>query len=335
MKKKSFILISIFLIFIFITFNIYAFPLQLNDRGDNVREIQKYLNLIGYDVLEDGVFGNRTKKAVEDFQFDKGLFVDGIVGKQTLKAIENTVYNITHKVKRGENLSSIALKYDVKINEIKDENNLTSDLITVGQKIQIPNTGIGGEGGVFLRNTYYTVRPGDNLSTIARRYNVDTKIIKLANNLRSNMIRINQKLFIPHSFNTPTRLQKGYFIWPVLGRLTSPFGNRIHPINRTRQFHNGIDIAVPLGTEIRAAASGKVIRSSAYGGFGKTIIIDHGNNIKTLYAHNSRLLVRVGKKVNAGDLIALAGSTGISTGSHLHFTIYRKEIALDPLLYLP
>lgn len=125
----------------------------------------------------------------------------------------------------------------------------------------------------------------------------------------------------------------GEMQWPAPGfkRITSPFGYRIHPILKTRRMHSGIDIATPRGTTIVAATRGTVVFSGVFGGYGRTIIIDHGGGIMTLYAHNSRLLVKVGQKVLRGQRVALAGSTGMSTGPHLHFEVRKNAKVVDPI----
>jgi murein DD-endopeptidase MepM/ murein hydrolase activator NlpD len=114
----------------------------------------------------------------------------------------------------------------------------------------------------------------------------------------------------------------GTFIWPVPGhtRITSPFGWRVHPIFRTRNFHSGIDIGAPSGRNIVASDGGTVLWADWLGGYGKTVIISHGN-FSTLYAHASALLVEDGDKVTQGQVIARIGSTGHSTGPHLHFEV--------------
>lgn len=128
----------------------------------------------------------------------------------------------------------------------------------------------------------------------------------------------------------------GQLRWPVPGctRISSPYGNRIHPILKTNKFHSGIDIPAPKGTTIIAAGTGKVIYSGNLGGYGKTIMIDHGGGIVTLYAHNSRLMYSVGAEVSDGDKIAEAGSTGLSTGPHLHFEVRKNGSYVDPLPYV-
>jgi murein DD-endopeptidase MepM/ murein hydrolase activator NlpD len=113
----------------------------------------------------------------------------------------------------------------------------------------------------------------------------------------------------------------GEFIWPVRGRVSSEFGYRVHPVLRTRRMHTGIDIAAPTGTPILAANSGTVIVQGWNNSYGNMIIIDHGGGIATLYAHNSVNSVNVGDIVVQGQEIGRVGSTGMSTGPHLHFEV--------------
>jgi murein DD-endopeptidase MepM/ murein hydrolase activator NlpD len=117
-------------------------------------------------------------------------------------------------------------------------------------------------------------------------------------------------------------------VWPVDGPVTSGFGMR------WGRMHEGIDIAVPTGTAVRASASGTVIHSGWLGGYGNLVVIDHGNGLATAYAHNSSLLVSVGQGVTQGETVSLAGSTGNSSGPHVHFEVRVNGVAVDPLLYL-
>ena len=129
-------------------------------------------------------------------------------------------------------------------------------------------------------------------------------------------------------------LGTGKYSWPVPGDVIQYFGWRIHPILRKRKFHSGIDIVAPQGTPISAADSGVVIFCGRNGGYGKMILLDHGSGYATLYGHCSLLLVDIGQAVTKGQVIANVGTTGLSTGPHLHFEIRKDGTPTDPLSYL-
>ncbi|BAY62641.1 peptidase M23B [Calothrix brevissima NIES-22] len=126
----------------------------------------------------------------------------------------------------------------------------------------------------------------------------------------------------------------GMLAYPSDAATSSPFGWRIHPILGYRRFHAGLDFAASYGSTIRAADSGTVIFAGWYGGYGKAVIIDHGDGITTLYGHTSELYVSEGQGVQRGQAIAAVGSTGLSTGPHLHFEVRRNGTPVDPAAYL-
>lgn len=128
----------------------------------------------------------------------------------------------------------------------------------------------------------------------------------------------------------------GTMTWPTPGhdRVSSPFGWRIHPILKIRKFHAGIDIAAPSGATIVAAGSGTVIYAGPRGGYGNCTMIDHGNGVVSVYAHQSRIGVSVGSHVTAGQAIGAVGSTGLSTGPHLHFEVRVNGDPVNPMAYL-
>lgn len=129
-------------------------------------------------------------------------------------------------------------------------------------------------------------------------------------------------------------LGTGQMVRPVVGPITSDFGYRTHPVLGTRRFHAGTDFGAPTGAPIFAADSGTVIAAEWYGGYGNTVIIDHGNGLTTLYGHCSELYVTVGQGVQRGQTIAAVGSTGLSTGPHLHFEVRQQGEPVEPLAYL-
>lgn len=134
--------------------------------------------------------------------------------------------------------------------------------------------------------------------------------------------------------NSPV-MGSGQFVWPVPGRQSgSPFGYRIHPIYKRKKFHAGVDFARSYGTPIYAADDGKVIFAGRRGGYGNTVMVDHGGGLITLYAHCSALYVSEGKMVSKGSRIAAVGSTGLSTGNHLHFEVRVNGTPVNPMKYL-
>ena len=126
----------------------------------------------------------------------------------------------------------------------------------------------------------------------------------------------------------------GQLGWPVSGEITSPYGYRVHPIWGTTIYHSGIDIGVDEGTPVHAADGGVVVWSGWMGGYGYAVVIDHANGLSTLYGHNSELAVDEGQSVAKGQVISYAGSTGNSTGPHVHFEVRVNGDPVDPMGYL-
>jgi murein DD-endopeptidase MepM/ murein hydrolase activator NlpD len=124
------------------------------------------------------------------------------------------------------------------------------------------------------------------------------------------------------------------FDWPLRGPISSPFGSRIHPVFKTKSFHSGLDIAAPRGTAVKAAAPGEVLFEGWMRGYGQVVIIDHGRDYSTVYAHMSSTRVKEGTVVNAGTVIGAVGNTGTTTGYHLHFEVRIGSTAKSPLDYL-
>lgn len=118
--------------------------------------------------------------------------------------------------------------------------------------------------------------------------------------------------------------------WPTTGRISSDYGWRGY-----KEYHHGIDIAIPNGTDIKAARAGKIVKAGWIGVYGLAILVDHGNGVQTLYGHNQKLLAKVGERVEIGEAIAISGNTGKTTGPHLHFEIRLNGKTVDPNQYLP
>jgi murein DD-endopeptidase MepM/ murein hydrolase activator NlpD len=122
--------------------------------------------------------------------------------------------------------------------------------------------------------------------------------------------------------------------WPVAGTLSSPYGYRNHPVHEERKFHTGVDISVPSGSDVKATASGIVSFAGWTENSGIVVVAEHGHGFSSAYAHNRKALVRVGQRIARGEVIAQSGSTGVSTGPHVHYEIWRNGRPADPAGFL-
>jgi len=158
---------------------------------------------------------------------------------------------------------------------------------------------------------------------------------KKAKSLLEDSKKIEELIVSLQKAKQTAQMGDGKYIWPVLGNITSLFGERFHPILRVKTTHTGIDIGAPSGRPVFAVDDGVVLYSGRWGNYGNVVILDHGNNTTTLYAHLSKYLVKNNVTVKKGTVIGLVGSTGLSTGPHLHFEVRKSGKVQDPLIYLP
>jgi len=185
----------------------------------------------------------------------------------------------------------------------------------------------------------HTIRLGQTLTDIAITYSIPVEAIAKANGITpSDTIYAGERILIPGVTRTfwddVVKLSKGersQFIWPLLGEVVSGFGWRTHPVLGIWHHHNGIDIDVPEGTLVHAAAPGEVYFTGEQEGYGTTVILEHPDGYYTIYGHLSVVYVHQGQFVEVGQQIAESGNTGISSGPHLHFEIRNGEFPIDPL----
>ena len=248
---------------------------------------------------------------------------------------------IEHEVQDGETLQTISKKYNISLETVKFANNLTANSVTKGQILKIPP----------VEGTLHNVAKGDTLEKLSRRYNVPIQTIVDFNYIDSPyLLTEGQVLTIPDAQRPDTKkyyagsnvydissygvipyagdinqVGEGKFIWPLSGVLTLLFG----------RYHPGLDIANNSG-DILAADKGTVVRSGWWeGGYGNAVQVDHGNGYVSTYAHMSSIAVSVGDEVERGVKLGVVGSTGRSTGPHVHFTIQLEGKYIDPLSVLP
>ena len=325
-----------------------SYELYIVDNGDTLSGIARSKDSSVKEIMEFNNLSSVKIKPGQDLKIPRDKIIKTVsnnkstAGSAASKAENAQVY---YTVRRGDTLSSIAARRNLPIEEIMNANNLNSDFIKAGQELVLPiidskavknnSSAKIKEANSSSKQIVHQVQRGDALSSIARMYGTNVDAIRRANNLSGDRIFAGDKLIITDYQRSPVSLGRGSLIWPVNGRITSNFGWRAHPIKKTRLFHNGLDIAVPSGTRVKAAAGGKVVHSGWMNGFGYTVIIDHGRGIETLYAHNSKISVAKGSMVNKGQVVALSGNTGLSTGPHLHFGVLQNEKPLNPKNYLP
>ena len=214
------------------------------------------------------------------------------------------------------------------VREIRQDNSFNkvsgSELINKSAKAE-PVIDDLGTGGMNSAQIISVASDADYKQEEWRKPFRNVEEVSLKNPLAgiSNSVVISPK----SSMNTSAELN---FQMPTVGRISSKFGNRFHPIDKKTKFHGGIDIAAPRGTPIKAAADGIVKFSGRRGGYGKMVIIEHSDGRITRYAHADKLLVKKGDKVSGGDQIATVGSTGKATGPHLHFEVREKGKPINP-----
>ncbi|HOJ65005.1 MAG TPA: M23 family metallopeptidase [Spirochaetota bacterium] len=267
---------------------------------------------------------HRNLNGIKKYNKDSN-FKDGIGGAYIPDTIQTPISTLDYTIQKGDSIHSIATKFGIDEITIINYNNIIDPLkIIRGSTIQIPN-----QDGIMVK-----IDKKNSLDKISEKYKIEKEEIIRINNLPEDKEINSGIVFVPgiHFDSVTKALMLGeYFKAPVYGRLTSYFGFRRDPWTKLRSFHQGVDIANFYGTKIRAAGSGKVIFAGEYWPLGLCVKIQHLNGYVTYYGHLSKITVKVNSYVQTGQVIGLMGSTGRSTGSHLHFEIRRNGIAINPL----
>jgi murein DD-endopeptidase MepM/ murein hydrolase activator NlpD len=224
-------------------------------------------------------------------------------------------FNKFHVVETKDSVISIASGYNVTVSELMAANNLKTTALTPGSTLLVPaRQAEGAESGLTLASGG---KSGEN-----------GRLEKSADG--RSVSGQNAEKTIARDDTSSRRM-----LWPssVSRRVTSRYGVRVHPVYRVKKFHNGIDIGARYGSPIKAAADGVVVYSGWKSYYGRTVIIKHSGDLYTLYAHCSKLEAKKGARVSRGSLIAKVGSTGLSTGPHIHFSVQKSGSFVNPMKY--
>ena len=229
---------------------------------------------------------------------------------------------IFYVMKKGETIEAVCKRYGVSLNKVRNVNP------------EVNVAGLKADDEIFLPGARPEglIEHNDVKVAEARKANI-TATKKAAAKERTASLKV-EKIEKPTKGEVAVRKTGSGFRWPVMGRINSPFGWRMHPITRRRDFHTGIDIKANRNDSIKAAGSGRVVYSGWMGGYGKVLVIEHSNGQSTLYAHCSTLLAGKGANVSQSQTVAKVGTTGRSTGPHLHFEVRNGNSPVNPIKYL-
>lgn len=245
------------------------------------------------------------------------------------QAVASTRLFQAYQVKSGDTLWAIAQQYQVDLGTLMQSNHLdSSSVLRIGQNLKLPQND----------SPVHIIRAGETLWDIAQGSGSTVQqLLQLNPGKNPNNLKIGDSLVLPRgkgvllAAKSPSRGSFGSSLilsWPVIGPITSSFGWR------SGGFHHGIDIAAPRGEPVKAAAAGEVSFTGTKVIYGKTIIVDISPSQQNLYAHLQQINVREGQKIKKGQVIGQVGTTGNSTGPHLHFEYRQNQKTYNPLTYL-
>jgi murein DD-endopeptidase MepM/ murein hydrolase activator NlpD len=250
------------------------------------------------------------------------LAVVGILVHYTRISVE--IHELRSLRSENAELRAKTLEYEQNATKLQGKMVYLQSMVTklgvmAGLEQSLPDARVGGVGGVPSAETVAPTLEVGALRAMDRDLNSLTdRSVKLEEFFKDQTVLLS---------STPS-------IWPVRGYLSSGFGNRIDPFTRQRDFHPGIDISTPIGTKVQAPADGIVISTGQQGGYGNALVIDHGYGVVTRYGHLDSFAVKPGQRVKRGDVIAFVGSTGRSTGPHLHYEVWVRDQAQNPIHFI-
>ena len=272
---------------------------------------------------------NAQKEALENrlvalYEMGQTTYLDVLLNSKNITDFISRYYLIGEIAEYDNDLLETIEREKNKIEEISKQLSEKNETLKTAKNMQ-EKTLIALENAKTIKNSYAAELTEEELNTQ-----------KQIEEYNSKLDNIDAQMAILAMVDGNSEYIGGEFLWPIPGYtiITSPFGMRFHPILHYYRSHNGIDIGAKTGAPVIAANSGTVITASYVGSYGNVVMIDHGGGIVSNYGHGSKILVKVGQVVEKGEVIMEAGSTGLSTGPHLHFEIKVNGKFVNPLPYV-
>ena len=295
---------------------------ELNTIEDEIKKTLERLNIVetNYNLQKEAF----QARMVAIYEAGDVVYLDVLLNSNSFSDFISNYYLIGEIAKYDNNLLEDIEEQKKQIESTKSILEEKKENIQQLKKNKEKTT-IALENSKVIRNSYI-----DKLSEQEKEtQNKIDEYQKELNNLETQIVALT-------TGNIGSDYVGGEFAWPAPGytTITSRYGMRIHPILKTARVHTGTDIAMPTGSYVIAANDGVVIKSMYVTGYGNMVMIDHGGGVSTLYGHGSELIAQTGQEVKKGDIIMKAGSTGWSTGPHLHFEVRINGTAVDSLPYI-
>ena len=297
-------------------FQSYARPVKIDESG-----------IAGLDFLDNIMLSFASEGNFNNTEDEESLFKG--LSSDSKESFKDEVSWSTHIVKKGETIGGITSRAGLSnISTIIAVNKITNvRYLKAGQSLLIPS----------IDGIVHTVKKGETVNGISAKYSVPLEDILDVNDMSSDSLKAGTELFIPGAKMDSQALKKAMgelFISPISisYRLSSAFGPRKNPFTGLPASpHKGIDMACPSGTPIKASMEGLVVKTAKSNLYGNYVIMEHSEGYQTLYAHMSKITCHKGQRIAQGEKIGLVGSTGYSTGPHLHFTVLKNGKPVDPL----
>ncbi len=257
-----------------------------------------------------------------------GVGILGLTENQSDIPEDEPLSYTAYMIKSGDVLSRVAEQFNVTLDTIVSVNDIKNARgMRIGQTIKIPS-----QSGIM-----YAAKAGETLAELAQKFDIPSDRIIEANGLFSETMLEDKRLFLPNARLSSFALREisgELFRWPARGWISSYFGWRKDPFSGTRTFHNGLDIAANYGSPVAASMEGRVVDSGFSPILGYYVGISHHSGYQTFYGHLSKIGVSTGQYVNLGQYIGNVGSSGYSTGAHLHFSVLKWGRSVNPQIVM-